>query len=134
MYRLFSPQQRLRAIEAVRTAPEHHVVEIKERTRSIEQNAMLWRLLTITSKQVPWSVNGHEAWLSPDDWKDIFTASLHQEMRIAKGIRGGFVMLGRSTSRMSVSEMTAMIEFIYSFLAEQGIEVDVQEQEAIGDR
>lgn len=128
-FRLFSPLQRLRAIEAVKTAPEHHVVEIKERTRSNLQNSMLWRLLTITSKQVPWAVNGHESWLSPNDWKDIFTASLHQEMRIAKGIQGGFVMLGRSTSKMTVNQMTAMIEFIYSFLAEQGIEVDVSEQE-----
>jgi len=128
-FRLFSPLQRLRAIEAVKTAPEHHVVEIKERTRSYDQNRMLWRLLTITSKQVPWTVNGHESWLSPDDWKDVFTASLNQEMRIAKGIQGGFVMLGRSTSRMTVSQMSAMIEFIFSFLAEQGIEVDVSEQE-----
>lgn len=67
--------------------------------------------------------------LSPEDLKDIFTASLHQELRIAKGIQGGFVMLGRSTSKMTVSQMTAMIEFIYSFLSEQGIEVDVSEQE-----
>lgn len=134
MYKLFSPQQRSRAIEAVRTAPEHYVVEIKERTRSLDQNALLWRLLTITSKKVPWTVNGGEAMLSPEDWKDIFTASLHQELRIAKGIQGGFVMLGRSTSKMTVSQMTAMIEFIYSFLSEQGIEVDVSEQEIIGDR
>jgi hypothetical protein len=134
MYKLFSPQQRSRAIEAVRTAPEHYVVEIKERTRSLDQNALLWRLLTITSKQVPWTVNGHDSMLSPEDWKDVFTASLHQELRIAKGIQGGFVMLGRSTSKMTVSQMTAMIEFIYSFLSEQGIEVDVSEQEIIGDR
>jgi hypothetical protein len=87
---------------------------------------MLWRLLTIASKSVTWSVNGHEEKLSPEDWKDVFTASLHQEMRIAKGVRGGFVMLGRSTSAMSISQMTELIEFIYQFLAEQGIVVDEQ--------
>jgi len=126
MYKLFSPQQRLRAIEAVKAAPEHYIVEVKPRTRSLDQNAMLWRLLTIASKSVTWSVNGHEEKLSPEDWKDVFTASLHQEMRIAKGVRGGFVMLGRSTSVMSVSQMTELIEFIYQFLAEQGIVVDEQ--------
>lgn len=125
-YKLFSPRQRSLAIEAVRNAPEHYLVEIKPRTRSIDQNALLWRLLTITSRHVTWSVNGQESILSADEWKDVFTASLHQEQRIARGIRGGFVMLGKSTSRMSVDQMTQMIEFIYSFLAEQGVVVDEQ--------
>jgi hypothetical protein len=125
-YRLFSPKSRSQAIEAVRSAPENYVVEIKQRNRSNEQNAMLWRLLTITSKNVPWNVNGSTMMLSPDDWKDIFSASLHQENRIAKGIQGGFVMLGKSTSNMTVEQMVSIIEFIYSFLAEQGVVVDEQ--------
>jgi hypothetical protein len=95
---------------------------------------MLWRLLTISSKNVPWIVNGETVMLSPEDWKDVFTASLHQENRIARGIRGGFVMLGRSTSVMGVQAMTELIEFIYNFLAEQGVTVDVSEQETFGDR
>ena len=126
MYKLFSPRQRSLAIEAVRTAPEHYIVEIKPRTRSLEQNAMLWRLLTITSQSVPWTVNGVETMLTPEDWKDIFTASLHQENRIARGIRGGFVMLGRSTSKMSITQMTELIELVYQFLTEQGIVIDEQ--------
>jgi hypothetical protein len=123
---LFSPRQRQAAIEAVRTAPEHYIVEIKPKTRTLDQNAMLWRLLTIASDQIPWQVNGSDVMLSPDDWKDIFTASLHQENRIAKGIRGGFVMLGKSTSRMTVSQLSELIEFIVHFLAENGIVVDEQ--------
>ena len=122
MYRLFSNQQRSKAIEAVKQAPEHYVVEIKPRTRSIDQNALLWRLLTITANNVPWMVNGKQTMLSPDEWKDIFTASLYQENRIAKGLRGGLVMLGRSTSKMSIQEMTDLIEVIQAFLAENGIE------------
>jgi len=129
MYKLFSPRSRSQAIDAVRQAPEHWIVEIKPRTRSLDQNAMLWRLLTITANNVPWVVNGKQTMLTPDDWKDIFTASLHQENRIAKGIQGGFVMLGRSTSVMSIPAMTELIEFIYNFLAEQGVNADVQEQE-----
>ena len=129
MFKLFSPRQRSLAIDAVRNAPEHYLVEIKPRTRSIDQNALLWRLLTLASRHISWSVNGSEVMLSPDEWKDVVTASLHQEHRIARGIRGGFVMLGKSTSRMSVEQMTQMIEFLYSFLAENGVVVDVQEQE-----
>jgi hypothetical protein len=129
MFKLFSPRQRSLAIEAVRNAPEHCVVEIKPRTRTLDQNAMLWRLLTITSRNIPWKVNGEDTLLTPDEWKDVFTASLSQEHRIAKGIRGGFVMLGKSTSRMTVSQLSELIEFIYGFLAEHGVVVDVQEQE-----
>ena len=129
MFKLFSTRQRSLAIDAVRNAPEHYLVEIKPRTRSIDQNALLWRLLTLASRHISWSVNGSEVMLSPDEWKDVVTASLHQEHRIARGIRGGFVMLGKSTSRMSVEQMTQMIEFLYSFLAENGVVVDVQEQE-----
>lgn len=124
-HRLNSPRSRLQAIEAVRLAADNFVVELKPRTRSTDQNAMLWRLLTITSKNVPWVVNGIQETLAPEDWKDIFTASLHQESRIARGIQGGFVMLGRSTSVMTVQAMVELIEFIYSFLAEQGVDVDV---------
>lgn len=124
MYKLFSPRQRSLAIEAVRNAPEHCIVEIKQRTRTLDQNAMLWRLLTLASRHVMWSVNGQETVLSPEEWKDVFTASLSQEHRIAKGIRGGFVMLGKSTSRMTVSQLSELIEFINSFLAEQGVEIE----------
>ena len=134
LFKIYSPRSRSQAIEAVRQAPEHWVVEIKQRTRSLDQNSMLWRLLTISSKNVPWIVNGETVMLSPEDWKDVFTASLHQENRIARGIRGGFVMLGRSTSVMGVQAMTELIEFIYNFLAEQGVTVDVSEQETFGDR
>jgi hypothetical protein len=129
LYKLFSPKTRQMAIDAIREAPEHFVVEIKPRTRSLDQNAMLWRLLTIVSKSVPWVVNGQKMMLEPEDWKDIFTAGLHQENRLAKGIRGGVVCLGLSTSKMSVGKMTELIEFIYAFMAEQGLEIDLQEQE-----
>ena len=123
-YKLFSPRQRSLAIDAVRNAPEHCIVEIKQRTRTLDQNAMLWRLLTLASRHVMWSVNGQETVLSPEEWKDVFTASLIQEQRIARGIRGGFVMLGKSTSRMTVSQLSELIEFINSFLAEQGVEIE----------
>lgn len=35
-------------------------------------------------------------------------------------------MLGRSTSKMTVSQLSELIEFIYGFLAEHGIVVDEQ--------
>lgn len=130
MIKLYNNQQRNVAIDAIRNAPNGSFVDIKPSTRSIEQNRLMWRLLTITANNVPWTVNGKQEMITPDDWKAIFSASLHSENRIAKGLRGGLVMLGRSTSRMSVQQMTDMIELVYSFLTEKGI--NVQESEVIG--
>lgn len=89
--------------------------------RSLEQNAMMWAVLSSISKQVPWVVNGTQTHLSPEDWKDLFTASLRKEMRVAQGIDGGVVLLGRRTSRMTVSEMSDLIELMNAFCAERGV-------------
>jgi len=125
MFKLYNLRQRQLAIQAINQAPDDHVVIIRQRTRSLDQNAMLWRLLTELSKAIPWEVNGKSVMLQPSDWKDIITASLRQEKRMARGIEGGFVMLGRSTSVMTISHMSELIEFILQFAAEQGVVLDV---------
>ena len=40
---------------------------------------------------------------------------------MAVGIQGGFVMLGKSTSKMTISEMSEVIEFLYSFGADRDV-------------
>lgn len=109
------------ACDAVMSAPENFRVEIRERTRTLDQNALMWELLTTLSTGLKWPVNGKIETLTPEEWKDILSASLDQENRIAQGIRGGFVMIGKRTSKMTVRQMTDLIELIYSFGAEHGI-------------
>lgn len=121
IFNLISHSVKLRACEAIMSAAEGMRVEIKERTRSLDQNALLWELLNMVSKSVLWPINGKMEILTPDEWKDIFSASLVQENRIAQGIRGGFVMIGKRTSKMTVRQMTDLIELIYAFAAEQGL-------------
>lgn len=112
---------RQNAIKAIQDAPENYRVEIRERTRSLDQNSLMWAALTDLSRQVQWVVNGKQETLSPDDWKNVITASLTEENRMALGINGGFVMLGKSTSRMTIKEMTEVIEFAHAFGAERGV-------------
>jgi hypothetical protein len=112
---------RITAAQAIRDAPEGHVVRISEPTRSLEQNALLWTLLQDVSQQVQWPVDGELVYLSDWDWKSIFTAALKRHSRIAKGIDGGVVMLGESTSRMSKQMLSDLIELIYAFAAERGV-------------
>ncbi len=94
-----------------------YVVEVKPLTRTIEQNKILWAMLTDVSEQVNWHGNK----LSPEDFKHIFSAALSQQ-RVVPNIDGnGFVVLGKSTSKMSVAEMSDMIELIQAFGAERGV-------------
>ncbi len=110
------------ACEAIMSAPENYRVEIRERNRSLDQNALLWKLLSILSESLQWPINGKTEKLTADEWKDILSASLDQENRIAQGIRGGFVMIGKRTSKMTVRQMTELIELIYAFGAEHGVD------------
>lgn len=91
------------------------------RRRSDAQNRHLWAALTDVANQVEWPVNGRLVKMPPRDWKDVFTAALHREQRIAQGLEGGFVMLGQRTSRMSVQEMSDLLALISAFGDERGV-------------
>lgn len=99
-------------------APEGYYVSIKEETRTLEQNALLWPLLTKVSEQVNW----HGIWLTPDEWKDVFSASLKKQ-KVVPGLDGGFVVCGQRTSKMGKREFSDLIELIYAFSAQEGIEL-----------
>ena len=43
---------RQNAIEAVKSAPDGYCVEVKQRTRSLDQNARMWAMLSELSRQV----------------------------------------------------------------------------------
>lgn len=105
---------------AVEHAIEIIVRPVKSR-RTLEQNAKLWAMLGDIARQVPWAVNGVMQHLDAEDWKNIMTATVRQEVRMAAGINGGFVLLGVSTKRMTVAELGELIEFMYAFGADQGV-------------
>lgn len=90
-------------------------------TRSDLQNDKMWAMLHDIQHQIDWIVDGVETKLTDEEWKDLFTALLQKEMRVAKGINGGVVLLGRSTKRMKVAEISDVIELMYAFGAERNI-------------
>ena len=107
---------RLKACQAVNEAPDDYVVRISERTRNLEQNSKLWACLSDISKQVEW----HGTQLTPENWKDVFTASL-KRAKVVPGLDGGFVVLGQHTSKMTKSDFSELIELATAFAAEQGV-------------
>lgn len=122
---LVNDDVRLRAMEAVRDAPENYSVTIAPPGRSLDQNSMLWPLLECFSKQLLWPVNGEMVKLEPDEWKDILTAAFRQEtVRLAMGLSGGMVMLGLRTSKMSKRDFSEFIEFILATAAQRGVNTD----------
>lgn len=94
-------------------------VEFKAAKRTLPQNDRLWAMLTDVATQVTW----HGTKLRADDWKLIFLDALKRELRMVPNIDGnGFVNLGRSSSDLSKSEMTDLIELIFAFGAKHGVQ------------
>jgi hypothetical protein len=103
-------------LKSMLMAGQRVVVEIKPETRTLAQNARLWAMLTDVSKQVNW----YGRKLSQEEWKHVFTASLAKQ-DVVPGIDGGFVVLGKSTSKMSKPEMSELQQLIEAFGAQQGV-------------
>lgn len=118
---LSHPLARRNAARACAEAPEGYRVEIKPKTRTLAQNDMLWSILTDISRQVDFVVNGQQTKLPPEDVKDILTAALKKEIRMAQGIDGSVVLLGQRTSRMTIPVMSQLIELGHAFGAEKGV-------------
>jgi len=78
----------------------------------------MWCLLTEVAQQLPW----HGIKLRPDDWKLLFLDALKRELRMMPTLDGaGFVNLGRSSSDLTKSEMSDLLELILKFGAEHGV-------------
>ena len=115
--------QRRTALRYVAEAPEGYSVTIKESNRSLDQNAAQWPYLEAFSKQLLWPVNGVMCTMSAEEWKDVLTAAFKQEtLRIAMGLNGGVVMLGRRTSKMGKKEFSEWLEFLISTAAARGVD------------
>lgn len=96
--------------------PIEIVVKEYKSTRSVEQNARLWATLTDLSDQVEW----HGEKLSKEDWKTMITASLKGQKARA-GIDGNVVVFGQPTSKMTIEQMTDVIEAAHAFGAEHDV-------------
>lgn len=97
------------------------LVTLTRPRRTLDQNAKLWPMLTDVSKQVEWVKDGYPCYMKPEEWKDLFTASLRKQS-MAPGIDGGMVVLGLHTSTLNKRQFADLIEIIYAFGSERGVE------------
>jgi hypothetical protein len=77
---------------------------------------MMWANLEDIAQQVTW----YGVKLTKDEWKDVLTAALKKQ-KVVPGIEGGFVVIGARTSKMTVLEMTELIELSTAFGTQQGV-------------
>jgi hypothetical protein len=117
-------EARIRACEAVSSAPEGFRVTVGEPTRNLDQNAAMWPILEAFAQQLEWPVNGRMVLMPPEDWKDLLSAAFRKEQaRLAMGLDGGVVMLGLRTSKMGKREFSDFLEFLHATAADRGVVV-----------
>jgi hypothetical protein len=102
-------------------------VEFKEVKRTLPQNDRMWAMLTDVSQQA--ALGGKK--FTPDQWKVIFLHALGQEITLLPSLDGhGFVPWGQSSSDLSKDEMTGLIELIFKFGAEHGVQFQDEKEKA----
>ena len=90
---------------------------MQEPTRNLEQNSMLWALLSDIAAQIPW----HGIKLSAEEYKDLLSAGLVKSKFVPNMSGSGFVILGQRTSKMTKSEFCDLLELVLAFGTERGV-------------
>ena len=99
--------------------PDFTRVDLKEPKRTPAQNDRMWAMLTDIAAQ---AMLGGKRFTS-DQWKVIFLHALGQEIQLLPSLDGkSFVPWGQSSSDLSVAEMTGLIELMFAFGAEHGVQ------------
>jgi hypothetical protein len=87
-----------------------------EPARSLPQNDRLWLMLACVSKQVLW----HGKHWPDTSWKDYFMHALAGEQWMPYE-DGGMIPIGRSTSKLSVSDFGDLMTVIEAFAAKHKV-------------
>ena len=108
--------QRQLAKELIDKAPIDAVVNIREAKRSLDQNAKLWCMLSDISRAKP---DGRMH--TPEVWKALFMKACGHAVQFETGLDGEPFPVGFRSSRLTKSQMSDMIEFVYQYGSENGI-------------
>lgn len=115
-----SPAQAQEAVRAIGKIPldgSWSLTFTETSKRSLEQNAKMWAMLKDFSEQLVWQ--GFK--LSPEEYKDFFTAGLKKFKIVPDMHMSGYVSVGGHTSSMTVKEMAELIELMVVFGAEHSV-------------
>jgi len=115
--RLTGQAQREYAKRLIDAAPDYAVVTIKAGDRTLDQNALMWVLLTDVAKSQPES----RKWV-PETWKAAFMHSLGHQVQFAEGLdNSGPFPLGFKSSKLSKPQMADLITCIMEYGDRHGV-------------
>ena len=122
IFNLISNAVRLRCCEAIMSAPDGMRVEIKERKRSLDQNAKLHSLLGDIAKQVPWAGQKRDT----ETWKRLMTAAWLRargdQVEFLPALDGhGVDVVFCRTSDLTIPEVSELIEYINAWVVENQV-------------
>lgn len=102
-------------------------IQISDPNRSVEQNRLLWPLLTLWAKFQTICVNGDRVHITKEGWKVILLASYRKRhgiaAQLAQGLDGELVPLGYETHAMPKPEFAGFLTFILAETGERQMEL-----------
>jgi hypothetical protein len=99
-------------------APTGTRVEFKDAKRTLPQNDRMWAMLTDIAQQKEHCGRKY----TPNQWKVLFLHACGREVQFIPALDGStFIPWGHSSSDLSKQEMTNLIEFLFSWGAENGV-------------
>lgn len=124
---LDSTAARQRAVMWVQKAPTNTRVEFKAAKRTLDQNSRMWAMLTDIATQKEHAGKRY----TPDQWKVLFMHACGREVQFIPALDGStFIPWGQRSSDLSKGEMSELIEFMFSWGAENGVIWSEPEAEA----
>lgn len=113
---LIGHSQRAYAKRLIDEAAPRSVVTFAAPRRSTEQNSRMWAMISDVRKAQP---EGRQH--TDEVWKCLFMHSLGYESAFAMGLNGEPFPIGFRSSRLSVEQMSDLIEVIYEYGARHGV-------------
>jgi hypothetical protein len=118
--RLITVASRPQLIGAVESAEIFSRFLLQGPRRTLPQNRMMWRLLSLFADQVEHGGRHYDE----EVWKCIAMHALGRQMEFVPGFDGEIVGLGYRSAELSKEEMSDLIELLFSEGARLGVDFE----------
>lgn len=108
--------QRLMAHHLIDKAPANAVVKITPETRTNDQNAKMWAMLSDISRAKP---EGRRH--TPEVWKCLMMHACGHEVAFETGLDDRPFPIGFHSSKLTKAQMSDLIEFIAAYGAQHNV-------------
>ncbi len=100
----------------IERAPPGSVLNIREASRTGEQNDKMWAMISDVSRAKP---EGRTH--TTEVWKALFMAACGHAVQFENGLNGQPFPIGFRSSRLTKAQMSDLIESIYEYGARHGV-------------